>query len=171
MSSFPQKVDGTAQTWSSSGATNVITCTSLAASGGARMGAKSATFNDGTLGNPIEYKVKVSLKAAVAMTAGKLIDIYLAQSSSGTAATDNPGGVTGSDAAFGNVDQAPQLDYAGSLVASNALGTGLQQQSELIVPRKELFISPVVINNGDQALSATGTDFTLTITPVFWKIP
>lgn len=168
-STFPQKVDGTAQTWQSSGGTNVITCTSLAA-GAARQGAKSGTFADGTLGNPIEYRVKLVMQFTAAPTDGKEVEVWLGQSSSGTAGTDNPGGLSGTDAAY-TITQRFQLQYAGSLVGSNAIGTGVQQQSEFVVPRLELFLAPVIFNNADQAFDATALHTILTITPVFWKIP
>lgn len=168
-STFPQKVDGTAQTWQSSGGTNVITCTSLAA-GSAEQGAKSGTFNDGTLGNPIEYRIKLVMQFTAAPTDGKEVEVWIGQSSSSVAGTDNPGGLTGADASY-VVSKRFQLDYAGSLIASNSIGTGVQQQSEFIVPRKELFLSPVIFNNADQAFDATALHTVLTITPVFWKIP
>lgn len=169
MSSYPQKVDGTAQTWQSSGGTNVITCTSLAA-GSAEQGAKSATFNDGTLGNPIEYRVKLVMQFTAAPTDGKEVEVWLGQSSSATAGTDNPGGMTGTDTSY-TVSRRFQLQYAGSLIGSNSIGTGVQQQSEFVVPRLELYLCPLIFNNADQAFDATALHTVLTITPVFWKIP
>ncbi len=166
---YPQKVDGTAQTWMSSTGTNVITCTSLA-SGSGQQGAKSGTFADGTLGNPIEYRIKLLMQFTSAPTDGKEVEVWLGQSSSGTAGTDNPGGLSGTDATY-TVSRRFQLQYCGSLIASNSIGTGAQQESEFVVPRLELFLAPLIFNNADVAFDATALHTVLTITPVFWKIP
>ena len=169
MASYPQKVDGTSQTWQSSGGTNVITCTSLAAGSG-QQGAKSGTFNDATLGNPIEYRIKLLMQFTSAPTDGKEVEVWIGQSSSATAGTDNPGGLTGSDGSY-TVSRRFQLDFPGSLIASNSIGTGVQQQSELILPRKGLYLIPMIFNNADVAFDGTALHTVLTITPVFWKIP
>jgi hypothetical protein len=173
VATYPQKVDGTPQTWASSGGSQVITCTSLAAAA-ARQGAKSSTFNDGTLGNPIEYRIKLIMQFTSAPTASGTVDVYFGQSSSATAGTDNPGGLSGSDAAVTGAvatDTSPQMDPAGSLVASNGIGTGVQQQSEFVIPRKGLYLCPLIVNNASQAFDSTALHTVLTVTPVFWKIP
>lgn len=168
MANYPQKVDGTAQVWKSSGGDHVITCTSLGAGSG-RQGDKSTTFADGTLGNPIEYRIKLVMQFTAAPTDGKEVEVWVGQSSSGTAGTDNPGALTGADGTY-TVSERFQLNYAGSLIASNAIGIGVQQQAEFVVPRLELFLSPLVFNNADQAFDATALHTVLTITPVYWKI-
>ena len=158
-------VAGTAKKWTSSGGDHVLTGTSLA-SGSGRAGDKSATGDilDATKGLAALLEVWVTTKVQAAPTAGNTVDLYLSFSDSATAGTDNPGNLSGADAALGNVDLLPQMVFVGSVVMSNSAGTGAQQQRFLVQPQDQ-YVIPVLVNNSGQALSATGTDTAVWITP------
>lgn len=163
---------GTPITWKSSGGTNAITCTSLAA-GAARQGVKSATLAgvppNGPTGTVLPDRLAWTLvtQHTTAPAAGGTDELYLGFSDSATAGTDNPGGLNGTDAALGNVDQLPQLQFAGACVLSNSLGTGVQQSPRLITGCPCQYVSPVIFNNGSTAFDATALHTVLTCTPMF----
>ena len=77
--------------------TDQIDCTDLAA-GAARQGAKV----DFTANWDVEYVLRSAVEWEVTpeIAAGEQVIFYMAWSNSGTAATANPGGVSGSDAAY-----------------------------------------------------------------------
>jgi hypothetical protein len=158
-------VAGTTVKWSSSGGNHVLTGTSLSNASG-RAGDKCSTNDilDATKGLAALLEIWVSTKVQSAPTAGLTLDVYLAFSDSGTAGTDNPGNLSGADAALANVDIAPQLVFVGSVVMSNNLGTGLQQQRFLVQPQDQ-FVIPILVNNTGQTVSSTGTDTQFWITP------
>lgn len=158
----------TATIWGESGAsgvTNTLTFEALA-SGSARMGASK------DLGATIPPRIRVELRieTGTAPTAGGRHDLYLAWSSDGT---NWPAGVSGSDGAWpsdGNEDEwSPQLEYIGSLVATND-GTTVQKQGGWVVPTKGRYVVPVVDNNTDQAVrdetTATDNDSRVIIIPL-----
>jgi hypothetical protein len=160
---------GTAYTWTSSGGDKVITATSLA-SGSARQGDKSATFLDGTKGLPAFFDVKVLTKAGSAVTNGLFLGLYMGESNSATAATDNPGGLTGADGSLANPAEITlQLRFLGAFPLSNALGTGTQTWRTVFYPRLAYQI-PVLVNSSGQTLSATGTDHQIILTPYYNKV-
>ncbi len=162
-------VAGTALTWQASGGDKVLTMTSLA-SGSARAGDKSATLLDGTLGKPELLDIVLETKAGSAVTNGLQTEIYIGESSSATAGTDNPGGLSGSDAAYANPSEKKlQLNYVGGFNYSNALGTGAQRQRFTYAPLA-ICIIPVIVNNSGQSFSGTAGDHILTITPYYRKL-
>ena len=165
MATYAPLVAGTTVKWATSGGNHVLTGTSLGNAAG-RAGDKCSTNDilDATKGLAAVLEVWVTTKVQSAPTAGTTLDVYLAFSDSGTAGTDNPGNLSGADAALGNVDLAPQLVFVGSVVMSNSLGTGVQQQRFLVVPQDQ-FVIPVIINNSGQTVSATGNDTQVWITP------
>lgn len=160
---------GTPLTWQASGGSKALTLTSLA-SGNARQGDKSATLVDGTKGMPELLEISLETKANAAVTNGLQAELYIGESSSSTAGTDNPGGLSGSDAAFANPSEKKlQLNFLGSLNYSNALGTGTQRQRWIYKPTC-ICIIPLVVNNSGQAFSGTPGDHILTITPYYRKL-
>ncbi len=168
---YPQLVAGTAQTWSSSGQTHVLTATSLAAAA-ARQGDKSSTWIDATLGFPEYLEIALQLKFTSAPADQAEVELWLGFSNSATAGTNNPSSLTGSDAALSSpASVKTQLTYVFSLLASNSIGTGLQAQSPIRIPCVDIACIPAIVNSTAVAFSGTGTDFLLTITPWFRKIP
>lgn len=161
----------TAVQWDQAGGANPqLTLANLAAgSASARQGAKA------NLGTPraAQYLVRLTVAFAVAPTAGKSIQIYFGFSSSSTAGTDNPMGMSGTDAAYTglNTDVAQcvrNLQYGGSLSASNT--TSVQEADIGVITRWQQYIMPVVyMNDTDQALGA-GTTYTLELIPLVDEI-
>lgn len=165
-------VAGASITWQSSGGTNLITCTSLAA-GSARQGAKGGTLliappNGATTSLPDFLQIDLTVQMTSAPAAGGEVGVYLGFSDSITAGTGNPGGLGGTDAALSNVDVLPQLVFAGSVILSNSIGTGVQYQRLAKVPPQGQYPIPVIYNNGSVALDATALHTVLTITP-YWR--
>ncbi len=115
---------GTALSWKSSGGDYAITLTSLA-SAAARCGAK------GNLGTfwPRRWNALLASAVGSAATNGTILELYWAPSTSATAGTENPGGATGTDAAFTTpAEYKLQLLPIGVLALSNNAGTGQQYQ-------------------------------------------
>lgn len=128
-----------------------IDLTGVAASGGARHSAK------GSLGTPwaLDWSVDACLEFETAPTDGGQVEFYWAASPSATAGTGNPGGVTGSDAAFtdtaGNLGQ---LMFIGILpVRNNVINIG---HIGIIRPPYQ-WGSVLIVNQADQALRSTAT--------------
>lgn len=154
----------TAKTWKSSGGTAAITLTSLA-NGAARQGAKmdlGATFS-------ARYAAFLDMDINVAPTAGERIELWLAWSNDATAGNFNPGGVSGTDAAYKAAEEdewKKQLDFAGALIAT-ADGAGtIQRQVVGVVEAKARYVSAVIVNKSGQALSATAANHVITLVPL-----
>jgi hypothetical protein len=166
MATYAPLVSGTASVWTSSGGNHVLIATSLG-NAAARQGDKSSAGDilDATKGLAALLEVVAETKVQVAPTDGNTIDVYLGFSSSATAGSDNVGGLTGADASLASpVSVTPQMVFCGSIIMSNAIGTGIQRQRFLIQPQ-DAYMIPVIVNSSGQTLSATGTDTKITITP------
>lgn len=156
---------GTAISWTSSGGTYAVTLTNLANDAG-REGAK------GDLGVnwARQWNVLFESKPVSAPTDGVHLELYWCQSTNATAGTDNPGNLTGADAAVTSPDQTKrQLTYLGPLVISNALGAVVQRQRFDLFPLCR-YGFPIVVNKTGVALSATGTDHKVTLTPAIDEV-
>lgn len=152
---------GTAITWKSSGGIYAITLTSVT-DGNGRQGAK------GDLGanRARVWDVEFTSSVGSAATAGNQIELWWGASTSATAGTDNPGGLSGTDATFNTTpdEYKKQLIYIGSLILSNNASTGIQKQYLSFVPPCR-YGMPVVVNKSGQTLGSTATDHTLTFIP------
>ncbi len=165
--SFLEK--GTSITWINTGGDKALTLTSLANDAG-REGAKSATLVDGTKGMPEVLEVRLESAVGSAATDGREIELYIGESDNATAGDDNPGNLSGTDAALSNPGElARQCYYAGSLVLSNARGTNVQKQRLLYYPTCP-YIIPLVVNKSGQTLSGTAGNHKLVVTPYYRKI-
>lgn len=153
---------GSALTWKSSGGTYALTCTSVT-NGNGRQGAK------GDLGQYRARRWLVEFTSSVgsAATAGNEIELYWAPSTSATAGTDNPGGLSGTDATFNTTpdEYKLQLIFLGSLILSNNAGTAIQKQYFFFEPPAR-YGSPAVVNKSGQTLGSTAGDHTVTLTPI-----
>lgn len=153
---------GSSQLWTSSGGDKAITLTSLA-NNTARVG---ASYDRGaTRSRRIQVEVEVDF--ASAPTKGTTLDVYLITSSLGT--TGNwDGGVDPSDADLGSLDLLPQYVFVGAMVLDDT--TNKQRATfELVLGAR--YIAPVVHNNGSgQALTSTGTDQKVLITPLIDEV-
>ena len=110
--------------------TDQIDCTDLAATAARQ----SAQF-DFTANIDVEYVLSACVEWEVTpeIAAGETLNFYLAYSNSGTAATANPGGVSGSDSAYtgysaGSLAQSlRQLTFLGSMTMDNVITTDQAQ--------------------------------------------
>lgn len=162
-------VAGTAFTWKSSGGTYTLTLTSIANDGG-REGVKTATLVDGTLGMPEILEILFESQVQAAPTNGKEIELWFGESDSATAGTNNPGNLTGADAALTTPDELKQqCNFAGSIVLSNNRGTNVQKQRFRYAPLQPYLI-PVVVNKSGQTLGATAGNHVITVTPFYRKL-
>lgn len=159
---------GTAVEWSTTGG-KAITLTSLA-NGSGREGVKSDSWVDATKGKPEVVEVRFESAVAVAATDGSEVELYVGESDSATAGTDNPGNLTGADAALSNPDELKrQLVFVGSLVLSNVRGTNVQKQRFRFRPVCTYTI-PLVVNKSGQALSGTAGNHKIVMTPYYRRI-
>lgn len=125
--------------------------TGVAASGGAREAAKT------TLITPWAalWAVHACLESELAPTDGDAVHFYWGASPSSTAATGNPGGLTGSDAAF--------TDTTGNLGQMQRIGTLTLRNNVINIGKVGIFTPQfehgilVVVNEADQALRSTAT--------------
>jgi hypothetical protein len=148
-----QKQD-TSITWST-GTSQLINLGSLA-TGDGRAGAEydfGATFAS-------RVRIELEVDFASAPTAGNTVDVYWSSSDDGT---DYDGECAGTDEAYNSEDDMKRLHYVGSLVASNDTNPHIQSWVFYLPARYGL---PVVSNQSGQALTATGTDQIVTVTPL-----
>ena len=137
-----------------------IDLTSVAASGGAR---ESAQFD---FGDPRAsmYIVDACVEFAVAPSDGDTVDFYLGMSPSATAATGNPGSLTGSDAAYTDTSgKLAQMKYIGSLTCENST-INIGHVGRLQPSHRYGIL--VVVNNADQALHTVMDETHITLTPI-----
>lgn len=138
--------------------------TNLAASGGARESAKTASLGDPRVSM---YRVDACLQFETAPTDGKEVSFYWAGSPSSTSGTGNPGALTGVDAAYtATTGSLAQMQYIGSLMCrNNVINIGYVGTFR---PDHQYGIL-VVVNNADQALKSTATAMNethITLTPL-----
>jgi hypothetical protein len=157
----------TAKTFKSSGGDAAITLASLAAAA-ARQSVKL------DLGTPRTglYKVKASVEMVATPAAGGSIDLYWAPSPSATAGTDNPGNVTGADAAYAGyssdlTNTLPQLVFMGSLTLA-ARATPIVQSGDVgfLIAPPEQYGSLVVVNNGSTAFHSSDANCIISLIPL-----
>lgn len=117
------------------------------------------------------YQVSISLEWTTAPASLEVVDVYVGFSYSGTAGTGNPGGLSGSDAAYTGTsgdsldDSLKQLIHVGSLSATADATTAVQiQQVGFFVPegRYAMF---VVDNNTAQALFSDAVEMAIRVEP------
>lgn len=172
---------GTAAVWSdatdySSTATGLartaqIDLTSIAA-GAARQGAKA----DLGATRAKQYLVFVGIEFAVAPASFAQVRIYWAGSPSSTAANANPGGASGSDAAYTGTagdsiaDSLLQLQYIGSLIATADATAVVQYQYVGTLVDPDRYGMPVVFNNTAQAFHSDAVEMLVALIPIIDEI-
>lgn len=153
------QTQGTPVVWTSSGGTEALTLSSLA-DGAGRQGEEhdfGATF-------PQLARVELLVDFNAAPTAGLQVEVYWASSDDGT---DYDAECTGSDAAFATAADRARLHFVGCLVASNDTDP---QRASWVFALPARYGLPVVWNASGQALTATGTDQVVTVTPLIGDI-
>lgn len=144
--------------------------TSLA-DGAARQGAK------GDLGatRARRYAVHVWIEMDVAPASGATVDVYWAPSAHATAATENPGGTTGSDAAYTGTagdsldDSLKQLDFIGACILTADAATVVQRFTFVYSPPLR-YGMPVIDNNGGQAMEGDAVEMAFKLIPIVDEI-
>lgn len=144
-----------------------IDLTSLA-SGAARQSAKidfGATWAH-------QYAVHVCVEFATAPSSQETVDVYVGYSNSATAGNDNPGGLSGADAAYSGTsgdsldDSLLQLNRIGSLVATADATTALQRQQIGVIVPKARYASIVVDNNTSDAFHSDAVEMYVALAPM-----
>lgn len=151
--------------------THQITLASLAA-GAARQGAK-ADMDGGLVADRFArwFAVTLRIEMDVASADNKTVDLYWAPSLNSTAATANPGGTTGSDAAYTGTAAGTlaegllNLDPIGSLAIQNDVAPVVQQKT-FIYKLPTQFGMPVLVNGSDQAFEGDDIEMSITFTPL-----
>ena len=143
-----------------------ITLVSLA-NAAARQGVKV------DLGDPRAeiFEITLVIELDAAPTSGLTVDLYMASSPDGTAGVANPGGVSGTDAAYTGTagdslaDSLKQLDFIGSLICTSDAATVVQQQSFKYSPANR-YVSPVVFNQSGQAFEGDDIEMSIIMIPI-----
>lgn len=117
------------------------------------------------------FAVTAAIEFDVAPSSGNVVSIWWAASPSGTAATANPGGVSGSDAAYTGTagdslaDSVLQLTLVGNLVCTSDVATVVEFQTFYFSPEHR-YGSVVVYNEADQALEGDAVEMGIAFTPI-----
>lgn len=175
--------DGTAVVWADTtdysstasglARTDQIDLTSLAA-GSARQGAKADL--GATRAAKYEVLAAVEFVAASGVLSLEEVGIYLGFSPSATAANANPGGLSGSDAAYTGTagdalaDSLPQLEFVGALSTTTDNTTVVQYQKigEVYAPSR--YVIPVVYNNTTGAFVADAVEMYVAMLPIIDEV-
>jgi len=117
------------------------------------------------------YAVTMAIEWDVDPTPGDVCSLWWAASPSGTAATANPGGCTGEDAAYAGTagdslaDSIMQLTLIGNLVCTTDDAPVVQFQTFMFSPEHR-YGSPVVWNEAGQALEGDDIEMGIAFTPI-----
>jgi len=157
---------GTSKTLKSSGGDAAITLASLA-NGSYR---QSAKIDFGATQAQV-YSVYIDIEMTATPTAGGTIEIWANPSSSGTAATDNRGGCSGSDAAYtGYSSNAAasvlQLPFVGAGTLTAQATSTVQKMFVGFYAPAQRYASFVVRNNGGSAVHSSDSNCVITFTPI-----
>lgn len=141
--------------------------TTSLADAAARMSAK---FNFGTNRAPL-YGIRAAVEMAATPTTGELIELYMGYSQSATAATANPAGLTGSDAAYSGYSSnlaasVLQLHLIGTVkVTVQTTGTIQQAYVGIFAPRAQYGIL-VVKNESAAAFHSDAVETHIVFDPI-----
>jgi hypothetical protein len=161
---------GTAITWKNTGGDKVLNLKNMT-NGLIKEGAKSASLVDGTKGFPEILEITIEMKLGVAVASdGLSLNNYIGWSSSATAGTDNPGGLTGADNTVADSDQLAQLSFVGSLIGATSLGTGVQRQRFWVKTGAE-YMTPVTQNSTGQTTTNVDGETFWTVRPWYRRTP
>lgn len=150
---------GTGIVWTSSGGDEVITLTSLADNEG-----RAGDEHDFGAVHPARVRVSLELDFNVAPSIHEVVSVFWASSHDGT---DYDGEATGADAAYNSGVDVRRLHFVGSFICSNDTDP---QRASWIFFMPARYGLPVVRNESGQALTATGTDQILTVTPLIDEV-
>jgi len=117
------------------------------------------------------YAVRGAFEMAATPTAGELIELYWAPSQSATAGTGNPGGVSGSDAAYAGyssnlAESVLQLIYIGSFVCTVQVATTVQIGEVGVFSPTERYGSLIVKNESGAAFHSDAVESHVVFDPI-----
>lgn len=121
------------------------------------------------------YHVMAAFEIAATPTAGNLIELYWAPSPDATAANGNPGGVSGSDAAYAGYSanlaaSVKQLQFIGAFVCT-AQATGTIQVGVVgTFSPAERYGTLVVVNNSGAAMHNDAVEIHVVFDPVIDEV-
>ena len=158
---------GTAKSWLSSGGDYAMTLHNKS-TGVGQEGAKG-DFYHATYGIPSFVEWWLEWSATSSPTAGNLVELYVGESDSATAGTNNPGTLTGADAAVTSIaDYKYQMSFIG--VLRLAASTSVQKTSMGILIPKRRYMVPVVVNLSGVTSTNTAGNFALKGTPRYRRV-
>ena len=150
--------------------THQIDLTDLA-DGAARQGAKA----DLGVTRAERYAVTLCIEMAITPVSGTVVDLYWAASPHAIAATMNPGGCSGADAAYTGttgdslIDSVNQLIPIGRLYLTSDTDPVLHSMTFTLFPPHR-YGMPVVVNNGGQAMHSDAIECFVALTPIIPEI-
>lgn len=117
------------------------------------------------------YAVRGSIEMAATPTAGNVVDLYWAPSTSATAGTDNPANVSGTDAAYtgysANLDASvKQLLFVGSFILTAQATSTVQRAHIGYLAPPTRYGSLVVYNKGGSAFHSSDSNIEFVLVPV-----
>lgn len=121
------------------------------------------------------YSVVAAFEIAATPTAGDYIELYWAPSPDPTAANGNPGGVSGSDAAYAGYSSnlaasVKQLDYIGNFICT-AQATGTVQVAKVATfSPSERYGTLVVKNESGAALHSDAVEMHIVFNPIIDEV-
>lgn len=136
---------------------------------------QSAKFDFGAT-RADRYSCMAALEfAASGLTAGEIVAFYLAPSPDGTAANGNPGGASGSDAAYAGYssnldDSLQQLDWIGSFIVTGQATTTIQIATVGVFSPPERYGSLIVVNRSGAALHTDDVEMHVVFNPIVDEI-
>jgi hypothetical protein len=151
----------TVVSWKNTGGTEILTLTSLGASGGCRIGEE---HDFGSASHARKYGIRLRTKFATEPVLREIIEVFIARGDG----TYRDGDIGGSDAAL-TIDSTDDRTLAMLPVMMNLVYH--QDSTEEFIYYGEFecgfrYLSPVVVNQTADALSATAADHELMIWPL-----
>jgi len=162
--------NGSELTFAASGGSYAITMTSVANSA-----ARQAVKADFGATRARRYLLIAEVELAATPTAGNAIEFYMGWSSSATAGTDNPAGLSGTDAAYtgqsSNLDASvKQLAYLGDAIVSALATSTVQRITVGIVEAPMRYGCLVVYNKAGSAFHSSATNVLFRFIPILDKL-
>lgn len=151
-----------ALSWKTTGGTAVLTLTSLANNAG-RIGVQ---VDRGAASSASRYIWRLVTKLGATVTSvalGNTISVYLA---TGDASALVDGAQGTADAALSSLEKRRNLQFLGVVEVDKTPASGDQWIGSGVVEIANRFISPVIVNEVGNTLSATAGDHEFTLTPI-----
>ena len=176
VTSYQRIQTGTPIIWASASyggtpaANGAITTASLANSNDTTTGGRQGVKLDFGATRAMMWRCEADVEFAATPTANTSVDIYLAPSRSATAGTDNPGGVSGTDAAYSgensNLNVAlNKLFWVGSLNVSAFATSGVQKAFVGRFRLSARYNSLVIVNRSAVAFHSSDANMRFVFTP------